>query len=872
VKKCLISVAMIVKDEENNIRRALESVKDCVDEIIVVDTGSTDRTPEIAKEYTDKLYFHEWQNDFSEARNHSLKFPECEWVMILDGDEEASKEFCENIRKYLSSLPEDVNTIFIPTISYLDWDFKKKEFASTARIFRNGTVYYKNIVHNMPVYKPKIVSIPWPIYHYGYIWTRKLRKKKYERTGTLIRKQLQMAKTQEEKLYYLVQLYKTETTGGKPHTKNAVALQTFKELMRSNRIPTITLEFMYYFANDLMNLGYYKEAEMLLDKSISVDPEYPDAYFGKIALYEKKEEWEKVIEWGKKFFNVFNQIVEKLDSPRWTVNSMKVTGAASTVIARAYLRTGDIRKAEEWIRSAVKRSEENGENIERFLGIFLNDITSVECKDFSKVSSVVEYLMKYSKLENLRLDFTKFFEKAAECGYEPPKSTIEMFEPSDVFSKAIKRRLIDGKDHFLDIVLQEGEVKEFVDKYGANALIFLFDYMRETGTPDDEMLKFLNDMRESDNEKVRGLSLAFMGDIFLKSGKFKQALSIYRKALDTLPAISKFLKPVIEDLKTVLTGDMEGVFEEIFKDFSKGMEFILDLPRIIPAEWAKKAHLISDSDYALYISAIASGKRKKTRELLEKIKKPEKFPFYYYRLAKTYEKEDWDKAFEYHIKACEENEKLADMRYGTHIYHGLYLSKTMPWMSEKDETIWAGNITEDFSNLDVISPVRKWVKSKAGYIYAYPYPIDEAIDIYIERLKERNVDKLTVDVKKISKTIIKLGADSFKILGKGFEESDVLNLLKGLDVKVNERSDIVLIPFGIEMMDLGEFESVLKDVKAGIAVFANPLNEDSRVWKYPPFRLIRPYGYMKKILKENNLKVLDLEQISEDFYVISFSK
>ena len=70
----LLSVLMIVKDEEANIRRFLESIVDVVDEIIVVDTGSTDRTPEIVKEYTDKLYFHEWQNDFSEARNCLYNF------------------------------------------------------------------------------------------------------------------------------------------------------------------------------------------------------------------------------------------------------------------------------------------------------------------------------------------------------------------------------------------------------------------------------------------------------------------------------------------------------------------------------------------------------------------------------------------------------------------------------------------------------------------------------------------------------------------------------------------------------------------------------------------------------------------------------
>jgi len=218
----LLSVAMIVKDEEHNIRRALESIKDVADEIIVVDTGSTDRTPEIVKEYTDKLYFHEWQNDFSEARNYSLQFPTCEWVLIYDADEEASEEFRKGIREFLKAQKKEINTVYLPTISYLDIDLTKTEVASTPRIFRKGTISYKNIVHNQAVYKPKLVHANFPILHYGYIWTRALKKKKYERTDNLIREHLQTAKEPIERIYYLVQLYKTESIGGYTYKKNHV--------------------------------------------------------------------------------------------------------------------------------------------------------------------------------------------------------------------------------------------------------------------------------------------------------------------------------------------------------------------------------------------------------------------------------------------------------------------------------------------------------------------------------------------------------------------------------------------------------------------------------------------------------------------------
>ena len=67
-----ISLCMIVKNEEAVLARCLESVKDVVDEIIIVDTGSTDKTKQIAYRYTQNVYDFEWIDDFSAARNYSF--------------------------------------------------------------------------------------------------------------------------------------------------------------------------------------------------------------------------------------------------------------------------------------------------------------------------------------------------------------------------------------------------------------------------------------------------------------------------------------------------------------------------------------------------------------------------------------------------------------------------------------------------------------------------------------------------------------------------------------------------------------------------------------------------------------------------------
>lgn len=82
-----ISLCMIVKNEQDTIETCLESVKDCVDEIIIVDTGSTDNTVELIKKYTDNIFFFEWIDDFSAARNYSFSKATKDYILWLDADD-----------------------------------------------------------------------------------------------------------------------------------------------------------------------------------------------------------------------------------------------------------------------------------------------------------------------------------------------------------------------------------------------------------------------------------------------------------------------------------------------------------------------------------------------------------------------------------------------------------------------------------------------------------------------------------------------------------------------------------------------------------------------------------------------------------------
>ena len=92
-----ISLCMIVKNEERVLERCLKSICDLVDEIVIVDTGSTDQTREIAARFTQRIYDYKWKDDFADARNFAFSKAGCEYIYTADADEVLDEE---NRRKF----------------------------------------------------------------------------------------------------------------------------------------------------------------------------------------------------------------------------------------------------------------------------------------------------------------------------------------------------------------------------------------------------------------------------------------------------------------------------------------------------------------------------------------------------------------------------------------------------------------------------------------------------------------------------------------------------------------------------------------------------------------------------------------------------
>ncbi|MBC5636353.1 glycosyltransferase family 2 protein [Ornithinibacillus hominis] len=106
-----ISLCMIVKNEEEVLARCLDTVKDIVDEINIVDTGSSDKTVEIAKKYTDRVFYFEWIDDFAAARNESFKYATKDYILYLDADDVLLEEDQEKLKNLKKTLDPSVDSV-----------------------------------------------------------------------------------------------------------------------------------------------------------------------------------------------------------------------------------------------------------------------------------------------------------------------------------------------------------------------------------------------------------------------------------------------------------------------------------------------------------------------------------------------------------------------------------------------------------------------------------------------------------------------------------------------------------------------------------------------------------------------------------------
>lgn len=272
-----ISACLIVKNVETYIIQCVQSLKAVVNQIIVVDTGSTDQTLKILKELDVEIYHYKWNDNFSDARNYSITFASEPTILVIDADEVLEQNTVPYLKQYLDYSKDSPGAVNI--ISKLD--NQKTTNSRITRLFPNSNDYrYFGIVHEQlhfkgaPIGKVKATKVT--LHHYGYDKNEVNIIKKIDRNLSLLLKQL---RAEPESIYIRFQIGQTYYVGGYYQE----AIESFDEVIKMvsnlnnapSYLPTVFLSYGYC----LLYTMQYQTLDYLLDDATGLFPDYTDLYF-----------------------------------------------------------------------------------------------------------------------------------------------------------------------------------------------------------------------------------------------------------------------------------------------------------------------------------------------------------------------------------------------------------------------------------------------------------------------------------------------------------------------------------------------------------------------------------------------------------------
>lgn len=303
-----ISACYIVKNEELTLGKSIDSIKGCYDELIVVDTGSTDRTVEVVKEKGAKVYFFSWQDDFSKARNYALSMATGDWVIFLDADE--YYRGLVNIKNYVMSKVIDVGNIDAFLVSIFHVEKQELPPLKVARVFRKDShIYYTGAIHevikrddgDLKLYDATGVM---KFDHSGY--NAEVMPYKLRRNLKLLLKDIEKNGEQDKYYYYLAECYfgQKKYREAMTYIKKAIA-SPVRHMFEEANYYHILIESMRQCEENI------DEIEKMSDKAIRLFPEMPEFYGEKGIILSSKGDLDEAL-------NMLAICAEKYESEKRT--------------------------------------------------------------------------------------------------------------------------------------------------------------------------------------------------------------------------------------------------------------------------------------------------------------------------------------------------------------------------------------------------------------------------------------------------------------------------------------------------------------------------------------------------------------------------
>ncbi|HHU64075.1 MAG TPA: glycosyltransferase [Clostridiales bacterium] len=295
-----LTIGMIVKNESRHLKKCLEALQPVLDgvdsELIIVDTGSTDNTVEIARQFTDKVYFHEWEDDFARARNVTIDKARGQWYFYIDADEVLEK--AEDIIEFFNTDKHNrfnALAVKIKNIHIEDNDQAVSEFYSLRIIRLDGQTRFKGRIHEqIPVKGPVLLSKAC-LNHRGYLNTdQQLMERKFQRNSELLKKALEDMPDDYNILYHLAKIYRMH----EDYSQAGGYIERAYNIVRSKKIHPM------YIYNGLIrhyiHQGRFSDAERVCLEAVknkkADTTAYIDTYYYLASARASQGKYEKAVD------------------------------------------------------------------------------------------------------------------------------------------------------------------------------------------------------------------------------------------------------------------------------------------------------------------------------------------------------------------------------------------------------------------------------------------------------------------------------------------------------------------------------------------------------------------------------------------------
>lgn len=295
----MLSLAIIVKNEEKNLPRLLDSVKGLWDELVIVDTGSTDATVEIAKRYTDNVHHFKWVDDFAKARAFSFSKCSNPWVMWLDADDALTPEDVKSIREGFLANKDNPNINYF-LINYYYWveppqlGGEVKASQVRERIIRKTHAHWKGRCHEH-------ILVDWnhtyEIKNAG-VWHLRDEEDRAADTNRNIRIMKLCIKDDPSPRNYF---YLGDEYTGQGDTKKAIS--SYKKAFETSKNHALTFQAAYKIGKSYKALGK-KDAIYWFKKSLDFEVAYREPLLELADIYLEKKDYSKAAFWAESALSI----------------------------------------------------------------------------------------------------------------------------------------------------------------------------------------------------------------------------------------------------------------------------------------------------------------------------------------------------------------------------------------------------------------------------------------------------------------------------------------------------------------------------------------------------------------------------------------